>query len=151
MKPVPFILFLFLLCSCNNQNEEEKYYRAVSFDKKDTAYLKLSEFDNQFYGKHLIRYADKTYDLGDVSGEIIGDTLKGRFKYISRRNSKFTKPFAVLKTKNGLKLGNGMVSYYAQIPFYANGSIQFPDSLFYFTPINKNEISNSNEKLYFQN
>jgi len=147
LKKVPFILFLFILCSCNNQNEEEKYYRAVSLDKKDTAYLKLSEFDNQFIGKYLIQYTDKTFDLGDVSGEIIGDTLKGRFKYISRRNSKFTKPFAILKTNKGLKLGNGMVSYYAQIPFFANGSIQFPDSLFHFNEIKMDEVQHLKKEL----
>lgn len=149
MKTILFITFVFILCSCSNQNENEKYYRAVSLDKKDTAYLKLSEFENQFIGKFLIQYSDKTFDLGDVTGEIIGDTLKGKFKYISRRNSKFTKPFAILKTKDGLKLGNGMVSYYAQIPFYASGSIQFSDSLFFFKPINKNDISHLKEKLYF--
>nr|WP_297310078.1 hypothetical protein [uncultured Flavobacterium sp.] len=150
MKTISFIIVFFILCSCSNRNEEEKYYRAISYDKNDTAYLKLSEIDNQFVGKYLVIYKDRTFDLGNVSGEIISDTLKGRNKYVSRRKSKFTKPFVLLKENNQMKLGTGMVSYYSQIPFFANGTIQFPDTLFKFVPINENQLSNLKEKYNFK-
>jgi len=149
LKTISFIIYVFIICSCSKRNEEEKYYRAVSFDIKDTAYIKLSEIDNQFNGKYLVIYSDKTFDLGNISGEIIGDTLKGKNKYISRRNSEFIKPIAFLKENENLKQGTGMVSYYFQIPFYANGTIQFPDSLFQFYLIKSNEIENVKDKYNF--
>lgn len=145
-----FTIFAFILfISCNKAQTEEKFYKSISSNNKDTAYIKLSEIDNQFIGKYLVIYSDKTFDLGNISGEIIGDTLKGRNKYISRRNSKFTKPFVLLKENNNLKLGTGMISYYSQIPFYANGTIQFPDSLFKFSLIESKEILHLKEKLQF--
>lgn len=131
-------LFTFLVFnSCNTKIENTLFYRAINPKTNDTAYLKLTETGNQFTGKYIIKYSDKSLDSGQVSGEIIKDTLKGRYKYVSKRNSKFTKPIVFLKEGKNLKLGNGMVSYYAQIPFYANGTIQFPDSLFSFEPIEK--------------
>ena len=149
MKTFFTVLTLILFISCNKEQSEEKFFKAISLNNKDTAYLKLSEIDNQFNGKYLVIYSDKTSDLGNISGEIIGDTLKGRNKYVSRRKSKFTKPFTLLKDNNKMKLGTGMVSYYSQIPFYANGTIQFPDSLFQFIPIDEKEIIHLKQELQF--
>lgn len=149
MKNFTIILLFIFLISCRKKETNENFYQAISYNKQDTAYLKLSEIDNQFVGKYLVIYKDRTFDLGNVSGEIIGDTLKGRNKYVSRRKSKFTKPFVLLKEKNQMKLGTGMVSYYSQIPFFANGTIQFPDTLFKFVPINEKQLSNLKEKCNF--
>ena len=149
MKTFFTLLTFIFFISCNKKEAEIKYFKAISNDIKDTAYIKLSEIDNQFNGKYLVIYSDKTFDLGNISGEIIGDTLKGKNKYISRRKSKFTKPFTLLKDNNKMKLGTGMVSYYSQIPFYANGTIQFPDSLFQFIPIDKKEITHLKQELQF--
>lgn len=149
MKTFFTVLTLILFISCNKEQSEEKFFKAISLNNKDTAYLKLSEIDNQFNGKYLVIYSDKTFDLGTISGEIIGDTLKGKNKYFSRRKSKFTKPIVFLKDNNQMKLGTGMVSYYFQIPFYANGTIQFPDSLFQFIPIDKKEIIHLKQELQF--
>ncbi|RRJ89341.1 hypothetical protein EG240_11935 [Paenimyroides tangerinum] len=149
MKTFFTVLTLILFISCNKEQSEEKFFKAISFNNKDTAYLKLSEIDNQFNGKYLVIYSDKTSDLGNISGEIIGDTLKGRNKYVSRRKSEFIKPIAFLKENENLKQGTGMVSYYFQIPFYANGTIQFPDSLFQFIPIDEKEIIHLKQELQF--
>ena len=149
MKTFFTLLTLLLFISCKKEQTDERFYKAISNNNKDTAYLKLSEIDNQFNGKYLVIYSDKTFDLGNISGEIIGDTLKGRNKYVSRRKSKFTKPIVFLKDNNQMKLGTGMVSYYFQIPFYANGTIQFPDSLFQFIPIDEKEIIHLKQELQF--
>lgn len=149
MKTFFTLLTFIFFISCNKKEAEIKYFKAISNDIKDTAYIKLSEIDNQFNGKYLVIYSDKTFDLGNISGEIIGDTLKGKNKYISRRNSEFIKPIAFLKENENLKQGTGMVSYYFQIPFYANGTIQFPDSLFQFYLIKSNEIENVKDKYNF--
>lgn len=150
MKTFFTLLTFIFFISCNKKEAEIKYFKAISNDKKDTAYLKLSEIEGQFLGKYLIIYADKSYDLGHITGEIIGDTLKGRNKYISRRKTKFTKPFVLLKDKNQMKLGTGMVSYYSQIPFYANGTIQFPDSLFQFIQVDEKEILHLDQNFNFK-
>lgn len=149
MKNFTIILLFVFLISCRKEVTNENFYQAISFNKQDTAYLKLSQIDNQFIGKYLVIYKDRTFDLGNISGEIIGDTLKGRNKYVSRRKSKFTKPFVLLKESENLKLGIGMVSYYSQIPFFADGTIQFPDTLFKFEVINENKLSNLKEKYNF--
>jgi len=140
LKTSWILLVCLLFLACNKPERKDFFYRAISNNKKDTAYLKITEFGNLFIGKYLVNYSDKSFDLGNISGEISGDTLKGRNKYTSRRKSIYIKPIVFLKEADKLKLGTGMVSIYSQIPFYANGTIEFPDSLFLFYPIDKSKI-----------
>lgn len=142
-KFIPFSLLTFLLLffgSCDKIENNSKFYKAISHNKEDTAYLKIDFTEKQFTGKYLVLYKDSTKDLGNLSGELVGDTLKGKFNYISRRNSKFIKPIAFLKSNENLKLGTGGVSTYMSIPFYTDGTIVFHDSLFQFIPIKVEEI-----------
>ena len=141
MKIVCFLL-LVILISCG-PTYETKYYQAISLDKRDTAFLKLVTSDGGFYGDYQIRYYDKTKDEGAVTGNMRGDTLIGKFSYLSRSNARVVAPIALLKSGKKLKLGTGQAGTYMGFHVYSNGSITFNDSLFQFQPVEPEESSPS--------
>ncbi len=135
------IFFLFpLLISCRH-DYETRYYRAISDDKRDTALLKvvISESAGFFYGDYQIRYNGVEKDDGTIRGQIFGDTLIGKFNYLSRENVKKAAPIAFLTNENSLKLGKGTAGTYLGLNVYKYGTITFDDSLFQFQPIDAKE------------
>ena len=130
------VLTSVLLFSCNQNNSQAKFYKAISENKLDSATLKINYQENSFFGDYIIHYANNTKDSGNITGKIYGDTLKGKYRYIGRNGLHKIKPIVLLKDNNNLKLGDGTISTYMDIPFYANGSIQFKDSLFLFKEVN---------------
>ena len=132
------VLPLVMLLSCGPKYET-RYYKALSLDKKDTAFLKLVTSDGGFYGDYQIRYYDKTKDEGAVTGNMKGDTLIGKFSYLSRSNARVVAPIALLKSGKKLKLGTGQAGTYMGFHVYSNGSITFNDSLFQFQPVEPEE------------
>ncbi len=74
-------------------------------------------------------------DSGTVRGKYIGDTLIGDFVYKSYGGGIKREPFVLLKDKEKLKLGSGLISTYMTIPFYVKGTLEFKDSDFLFEPI----------------
>lgn len=137
-----FFLLLVILISCGPKYET-KYYQAISLDKRDTAFLKLVTSDGGFYGDYQIKYYDKTKDEGAVTGNMRGDTLIGKFSYLSRSNARVVAPIALLKSGKRLKLGTGQAGTYMGFHVYSNGSITFNDSLFQFQPVEPEESSPS--------
>lgn len=140
MKRTCFLLFWVLL-GCGPEYDT-KYYKAISLDKRDTALLKLLTSEGTFYGDYQIRYGDKTKDDGSITGHVKGDTLVGKFSYLSRGNVKLIEPIAFLKTDENLKLGAGIAGTYMGFHVYQNGSIAFNDSLFQFQTIEGEELNN---------
>lgn len=134
-----YLVFFIIIVSCNKKITDEKYYKAISYDRKDTALLHLTIIKTSFSGKYEVRYQDKTKDSGTIVGTIFGDTLKGRFNYISRYNTKDIEPIAFLIDGEKLQLGKGDVASYIGIPFYWDGSIKFNDSLFQFQSIKSSD------------
>jgi hypothetical protein len=117
----PIVLFLMLIiASCNSKDGKDKYNRTFhrAVNNKDTAILVLNRSKDRFYGQYEILYNKIGKDSGDVKGNIIGDTLKGSFHYISYGGSWKRAPLTLLKKDNKLFLGKGVIGTYLNIPCY---------------------------------
>jgi hypothetical protein len=133
-------LLLFLVFTSCGPKYDTKYYKAISLNKQDTALLELTTSGRGFYGNYQIKYKDSTIDDGAIVGNIIGDTLLGKYTYLSRGNARIIDPVVFLKTKDKLKLGTGTAGTYMGFHVYSRGSISFNDSLFQFEPIEPKEF-----------
>lgn len=138
--PLLIITVLLLLHSCNSkekQKEKEKqiFYQAVNA-KNDTATLSLTINKNRFYGQYEIKYGKSTKDSGSVKGNIVGDTLRGDFNYITYGGVGKIIPIALLKKDNKLFLGNGVTSTFLGIPcFIPDVPIDFVNVEFIFNEV----------------
>lgn len=128
------IIFCFLTGCKTDSTIEQKFYMAS--DKENVGLLALTIVENRFYGHYKIQYSDNIFDSGDVDGAVIGDTLKGRYKYISYGGREELRPFVLLKRGNTFIMGNGIAYTYMNIPYYSPESIEFKDSNFQFHQIN---------------
>ncbi|MDW9382788.1 hypothetical protein [Chryseobacterium sp. JV558] len=142
-----YILLAITLVSCKNE-KQDNYYKSISKDKKDTAVLNVNIEKSSFYGKYQVKHHDNTKDSGTITGSIFGDTLKGRYTYISRHNIKTVDPIAFLVVGKDLKLGNGDPASYMSIPYYMDGTIYFNDSLLLFKPIKLKEFNDLIKSIY---
>ena len=132
------ILLLSLLYGCNfkEKKEDRTFYRAIN--GKDTALLSLSINKNRFYGQYEIIYGKMGKDSGDVRGEIIGDSLRGVYNYVSYGGSWKKVPIAFLRKNNTLLLGSGVASSLLGMPIYLpEVPIDYNNSAFIFEEINK--------------
>lgn len=134
------LLSLIILVSCNSKEEKSKYnhivYHAVR--GKDTAILAININDRRFYGRYEISYYKTGKDSGDVRGNIVGDTLRGDFHYISNGGNWKRIPLALLKKENKLFLGNGIIGTYMNLPCFMPGTkIDYKDSKYVFEEIKK--------------
>lgn len=136
-----FFLSIVTFVGCGGPEYETKYYQAVSMDKRDTASLKLLVSDKNFYGDYQINYNGHEKDHGTINGHVKGDTLIGKFNYLSRDNVKSTEPIALLKDNEKLRLGTGKIGTYLGLRVYKFGSISFNDSLFQFYPLSGQDKS----------
>lgn len=125
-------MFCFLV-SCESEGKKQLFYQATT--GKNNAILALNIDKDQFYGTYKVQYADDIIDSGQVRGVVLGDTLRGRFNYISYGGSQAVKPFLLLKNGDTLKQGSGFVYTYMKIPYYLPKSIVFKASDFQFLPI----------------
>lgn len=146
MKHLLIIAFLFLLTACNaDASKQQNFFTAT--EGKKTSLLVLVIKNNQFYGHCKVQYAESIIDSGEVRGVVIGDTLKGRFTYISYGGAQEVKPFLLLKKGDTLKLGSGSTYTYLKIPYYIPESIQFKKDDFQFLPIEETVFKRLEEQL----
>jgi hypothetical protein len=139
VKKIICLLVLVAVWSCVPEYET-KYYLGVSRFSKDTGLLKLVLSEEAFYGDYQINYDDKSLDKGSVKGNVSGDTLLGKFSFLSRNNVRTVAPVAFLKSSEGLKSGVGTAGTYMGFHVFLRGSIIFGDSLLQFQPISKQEM-----------
>lgn len=137
-----FIVLSVLFLSCDNsiKNGKQFYYRAVN--DKDTALLSFIKLeDNRFFGQYEIRYGGVRKDSGELRGIISGDTIKGSFYYHPYGGGVLKRyPVALLKRKNKLLLGEGVISVYMGIPsFMKSEPIDYSDPEFVFEEIKKRD------------
>jgi hypothetical protein len=137
---VVYFLLLLVFVSCG-PDYDTKYYKATSLDQQDIALLKLQISDANFYGDYQINYGDQSKDEGTISGHVKGDTLIGKYKYLSRGNVESIDPIAFLNDGEKLKLGTGISGTYLGLRVYKFGTITFNDSLFQFQPITAEELT----------
>ena len=136
------IVFSILFLSCDNsiKNGKQFYYRAVN--DKDTALLSFIKLeDNRFFGQYEIRYGGVRKDSGELRGIISGDTIKGSFYYHPYGGGVLKRyPVALLKRKNKLLLGEGVISVYMGIPSFMKGEpIDYSNPEFVFEEIKKRD------------
>jgi hypothetical protein len=136
------ILFVlgFVLFSCADSTKKEipVFYRAVK--GKDTALINFTKLeDNRFFGQYEIRYGGSRKDSGEVRGIFSGDTIKGSFYYHPYGGGVLKRyPIALLKQKNKLLLGKGVISVYMGIPSFLKGDpIDYSNPEFVFEEIKK--------------
>lgn len=127
------MVFLIAISCQKEQANKFTFYQAVK--GKDTALLRLSQFDNKFYGQLEIRYGGVGKDSGEVRGVKIQDTLKGKFDYRSYGGSKKWIPFVLLHQGNAFKMGSGVAATFMNMPLFLPGTLQFDESDFQFEPI----------------
>lgn len=125
-------MICFLACQKESQFKTTLYQATDLHNNKATLLLKV--YDDSFYGDYVVHYANKMRDSGMVKGEIINDSLIGRYTHISFSGAKKVSPFLLLKRADTLKLGTGQVFTYMHIPFYKQSTITFNDSSFQFLP-----------------
>ena len=114
------LLLAAFLYSCNlNKKESPSIYRAIH--NKDTALLSLSIDKNRFFGQYEVQYGKTGKDSGSVRGEIIGDSLRGLYTYISYGGSWKKVPIAFLKKDNTLILGKGATTTLLDMPCFVPG------------------------------
>lgn len=136
IKNIFCVVAVLCLISCESNNELKSYYRAT---KNDTiAQLSLTIHKGRFFGHYEIDYGGSEKISGEVRGEKKGDTLKGRFKYMSENDTPKLVPFVLLKRGQMYIEGNGPIWTYLNIPYYNEESMEFSDSNFTFQPIKSN-------------
>ena len=137
MKKIAVLfIIMFSIISCKTDKSEQKlFYKAVNGE--DIALLSLTVGENYFFGQYEVRYGGSSKDIGEVRGDIFGDTLKGKFKYLSYGGSYKIAPFVLLKHNEILKLGSGSISTYMNIPFYIPETLEFKDADFQFRKIDR--------------
>lgn len=123
MKNIAILFISLLIISCKTEKSEEVFYKAVNGE--DMALLSLTIGENYFFGQYEVRYGRSSKDIGEVRGNIFGDTLKGKFKYLSYGGSNKIAPFVLLKHNKVLKIGSGSISTYMNIPFYIPETLEF--------------------------
>lgn len=130
------IIVMLFGCDFNEKKTEATLYQAIN--GKDTAVILLSTAENRFWGQYEIRYSKMGKDSGDVRGEIIGDTLRGVYKYISYGGSWKKAPIALLKKNDKLILGKGVASSLMDMPIYLSDvPLDYNNSKFIFEEIKK--------------
>ncbi|HTG67120.1 MAG TPA: hypothetical protein VL859_12170 [Flavobacterium sp.] len=140
IKILIVLSILFLSCDNSIRNGKQFYYRAVN--DKDTALLSFIKLeDNRFFGQYEIRYGGVRKDSGELRGIISGDTIKGSFYYHPYGGGVLKRyPVALLKRKNKLLLGEGVISVYMGIPSFMKGEpIDYSDPEFVFEEIKKRD------------
>jgi hypothetical protein len=142
MRGLMLSLFFLIIFSCSKESPRKHFYKAAQ--DGTIALLALKIDDNYFYGKYEVRYKDSSIESGEVRGSIIGDTLKGRFKYITYGGHEKIAPFVLLQRGEVLKMGSGETWTYFNIPYYSSETIKFNDSSFQFHAIDRIATENLN-------
>lgn len=143
---IGIISVLFYTTSCNDAKEKKAFYTAVK--GKDTAFLKIATYENRFYGSYEVYYGSRAMkDSGAVEGLISGDTLRGKFRYISYGGSKTISPVIFLRNKDKLIQGQGVVTSYMGIAYFMREyPIEFNSKGFVFDIVSENEENQKQHK-----
>ncbi|MCA5005838.1 hypothetical protein [Sphingobacterium bovistauri] len=140
MIRLSFFLLL-LIVGCNSEkksNQIEEYYMHV--DGRDTARLRLVSFENRFYGKYTHTKGGVTPVVGEINGDIKGDTLIGDNHYRPYRwKEKKRAPIVLLKKGNTYLEGYGKMIEFMGVLTYIEWTIKFNKPKRIFKPTGKFE------------
>ncbi|WP_316833045.1 hypothetical protein [Pedobacter aquatilis] len=118
-----FISFSLTACSEKakdlNHAEVHKY---IGLRKADTTKLSIRIAGDDFYGTMEVIYAVGMKDSGDVKGKLYGDTIfMGDYYHMHDGQEKWRRdPLRLVKRKGKLIRGEGLVGYFANIPFFVS-------------------------------
>ena len=135
MKLFINIVILFLLISCQKDKKEQNSY-FMATKGRDVALLRMVQENNRFWGYFEIRYGGGSVkDFGEIRGEKIGDTLKGKFNCNTYGGSKKWVPFVLLAKDQNYKFGSGICMTFMNFPYFDPETLVFDTTDFLFQPI----------------
>jgi hypothetical protein len=112
-------------------------YKAIY--EEDTLDLKINTFKNgEVTGNMEMGIADMPKKVGEIAGEVHGDTLFTSYTFIEGENDKITykNPMAFLKRGNELILGNGKIETTMGASYFVKGEpIDFDRVKYKFTTV----------------
>lgn len=127
---------LLILLSCDNQaDKNEKFY--IHIDGRDTARLRLVTFENRFYGEWTHSKGGVAPVVGEINGDIVGDTLIGDNHYRPYRwREKKRVPIALLKQGDNYIEGDGQRIEFMGVSTYIEQTISFDKPKKTYKPVN---------------
>lgn len=137
---IMLVIFYAGVLSCADSKEKGTSFSYRATNDKDTALLNFVKLeDNRFFGQYEIIYGGSRKDSGEIRGIISGDTIKGSFYYHPYGGGVLKRyPIALLKRKNKLLLGKGVISVYMGIPSFLKGDpIDYTNPEFVFEEVKK--------------
>ena len=138
IKFISGFVFSLLVLNCTSHKEKPTFYRAIN--KTDTAYLKISKLDEQYFGSLEIHYGGAALkDSGTVSGVFKKDTLKLIFHYLPHTGGeRKRKPLSLLQKDNKLLMGKGHIITFMEIAqFDTKTPIDYSHPEFVFEEVKK--------------
>lgn len=123
-----FSIFLLLLCiGCNSDkssNQREEYY--IHVDGRDTSRLRLVRYENRFFGKYTHTKGGVAPVVGEINGDIKGDTLIGDNHYTPYRwKEKKRAPIVLLKKGNTYIEGDGQKIEFMGVISFIEWTLKF--------------------------
>lgn len=140
------VIALLCITGCNDVQQKKAFYRAVK--GKDTAFLSIASYEKRFYGSYEVCYGSRAMkDSGAVEGLISGDTLRGKFRYISYGGSKTISPIIFLRSRDKLIQGQGVVTSYMGIAYFMpEYPIEFNSKGFVFDSVSESIENHKEDK-----
>ena len=122
------IVFLYILlpapgCTGNTPNlNNVKQEEFIGYRNKDTTIAILRVAGTDFYGSMEVLYDVGMKDSGIVKGKVYGDTLfAGDYYHLHDGQDDWKRvPLRLLKRRNKLILGEGIIAYFANMPFFVS-------------------------------
>ncbi|WP_157274800.1 hypothetical protein [Pedobacter sp. Leaf194] len=99
-----------------------KHQRFVGIRKQDTTIAVIKVAGTDFYGSMEVLYHVGMKDSGIVKGKLYGDTLfAGDYYHLHDGQDHWMRvPLRLLKRQNKLILGEGVIAYFANMPFFVH-------------------------------
>ena len=136
-----FIFVVLILLGCNSdkdQNQTEEYYMHVK--GTDTSRLRLVRFENKFYGKYTHTHGGVAPVVGEINGDIKGDTLIGDNHYRPYRwKEKKRLPIVLLRKGDTYVEGSGEMIDFMGVLSYHEWTIKFDPPKRVYKPVEKFE------------
>ena len=116
---------MLLLVSCKKKKPDLNTVspqKFIGIRKLDTTILSLKVAGTDFYGTMEVLYNVGMKDSGNVKGKLYGDTLfMGDYYHMHDGQDEWKRvPLRLLKRKDKLVRGEGIIATFANIPFFLN-------------------------------
>ncbi|RZL37866.1 MAG: hypothetical protein EOO96_04140 [Pedobacter sp.] len=117
------MLFFAASCTSNAPNlNNVRKQKFIGYRNKDTTIAIISVAGKDFYGSMEVLYNVGMKDSGIVKGKLYGDTLFiGDYYHLHDGQDDWKRvPLRLLRRQNKLILGEGIIAYFANMPFFVS-------------------------------